>query len=164
MKVYHGTSKANSNNIVEFGAKKNIDTMNINRQGNYADIEAFFVTPNKDIAHIYETDNSKNGSLILEFELNDNANILDLTDFENQNKVISYLAETESNSLNKYIEINSYDGCKQYHKNDFGSLRLEYAITNINILELIFVPKKATSFMSLYSIAMSGDIEAKEYI
>ena len=41
----------------------NNDILNINNQGYFDHIKAFLLTPNEDIAHIYESDNNKNNSV-----------------------------------------------------------------------------------------------------
>ena len=164
MLVYHGTSKHNSILISYNGINKNEDSMNIDNQGTSTFINAFFCTPNKDIAHIYESDNSKDGAVIIELELSEDANILDLTEIDNQNNIINFLNNNNGLTINDYLTQNNYDGCRQYHKNDFGRKRLEYAITNINKLSIVKIPKTATKFMSLYFEAMEEDIKPNEYI
>lgn len=163
MKVFHGTSKQNALLINYNGIILNQDSMNIDNKGFSTFINAFFVTPNKDIAHIYECDNSKDGALIIEFELSDSSKILNLTVEEVQQKVIQYL-ENSNNTLNSYLMENQYDGCKQYHKNDYGKLRLEYAIINKGVLKISKVPKTKTKFMSLYSEALLPDINSADYL
>lgn len=159
MKVYHGTSKQNANSIVNYGIQLNTDSMNIDNQGYSTFINAFFVTPNRDICHIYECDHSKEGSVVMEFELSDNSNIFDLTITENQSIIKDYI--NNGNSINEFLEVNNYDGCKQIHKNDFGLKRLEYAIVNINKLQLLDTYK--TKFMELYNEA-TQEIDLQIYL
>ncbi|MFY9174033.1 MAG: hypothetical protein WAO24_01630 [Peptococcia bacterium] len=161
MMVYHGTNKNNANNIKKYGIQLNNDSLNINNKGYGSYINAFFVTPNADIAHIYESDHNKNNSVMIEFDLNNNSNILDLTAEENQNKLIDYLENNKNNTVNDYLIENDFDGCKQIHKNDFGLNRLEYAIVNKNMLNLNKITK--TKFMSLYNEA-TQEIDLNDYI
>ena len=159
MLVYHGTSKQNANSIVNYGIQLHEDSMNIDNQGYSTFINAFFVTPNRDISHIYECDNSKNGSVIMEFELLDNSNIFDLTIEENQNIIKDYI--NKGNTINEFLLSNNYDGCKQIHKNDFGLNRLEYAIINGNKLKVLNIHK--TKFMELYNEA-TQEIDLQIYL
>jgi 6-phosphogluconolactonase (cycloisomerase 2 family) len=159
MKVYHGTSKQNANNITNHGIIMHEDSMNIDNQGYSTFINAFFVTPNKDISHIYECDNSKNGSVIIEFEMSEDSNILDLTNKENQQLVIDYI--NNDKTINEYLIDNNYDGCKQIHKNDFGLSRLEYAIICIDKLNVLNMKK--TKFMELYEEA-TQEINLQDYL
>lgn len=159
MKVYHGTSKQNAISIVNYGIQLHEDTMNIDNQGYSTFINAFFVTPNRDISHIYECDNSKNESVIIEYEISDNSKIFDLTVKENQDIIKAYI--NNGKSINEFLEVNNYDGCKQIHKNDFGLKRLEYAIVNTKKLQLLDTYK--TKFMELYSEA-SQEIDLQNYL
>lgn len=164
MLVYHGTSKTNSKLIKTFGMNLNTDSMNIDNQGYSTFINAFFCTPNTDIAHIYECDNSENGAVIIEIELNNNSKIFDLTNTENQNIIKEFLNNNKDKNINDFLTQNNFDGCKQYHKNDFGKKRLEYAIININILSIVNIPTKATKFMSLYVEATMEDVNPYDYV
>lgn len=161
MLVYHGTTKNNANSIKNFGIQYNNDVLNIDTQGYFDSINAFFVTPNEDIAHIYESDNNKNNSVMMELELNNNSKIFDLTKKENQELLKEYLKNNKNNTVNDFLESNNFDGCKQIHKNDFGLNRLEYAITNNKKITIKDIYK--TKFMSLYSEAMQ-EIDLNNYI
>lgn len=159
MLVYHGTSAEGTKLIEKFGLLKNESPMNIDSKGSSTFINAVFVTPDMDIAHIYEQNtkatNKKGTSRILEIELNSNK-LFDLAIEENQNIIKDFLKDS-NNTIEKFLIENNYDGVKQIHINDFGRKRTEIAIINIEVLQVVKIPKKGTSFMSLYGIATAPD-------
>lgn len=161
MIMYHGTSSSSSKKIQQEGFQFSLATLSIDNQGFNDFINAVFISPHKEIAHIYETNSKsisdkKGNPVIIELELISN-NIFDLTKKENQQILINYIMR--GNSINDFLKENSYDGIRQIHKNDFGKIRLQYAITNINVLKITNIPKKSTSYMSLYNEAMLPDWE-----
>lgn len=145
-KLYHGSSIYNINQIIRFGFKKHKHTLNIDCKGYQIKINAVFITPDLDIAHIYESD--KKGKII-EMELKQEIKILDLTNETNQNIIKEYL---KTSSIENYLLENNYKGVKQIHKNDFGKNRIEIAIIDPTILKIVNVRK--IKFMELYNIAM----------
>ena len=58
---------------------------------------------------------------------------------------------------NYLLKENNYDGIRQIHYNDFGRKRYEYAIINLDIINILNIPKESTDYMSLYSEAMLED-------
>lgn len=160
LKVYHGTSNAGAKNIEQFGFVENEASLSIDNKGQYCFIKAIFVSPDREIAHIYESnrpssDGNTGDPKLIEIELT-SKKIYDLTIAKNQEKLIHYLKNNEHN-INDFLLSNGYDGVRQIHKNEFGRIRLEYAIVNKNVLNIIDIPKKSTKAMSLYSEAMLPD-------
>lgn len=161
MKVYHGTSSSGAKNIEQFGLVKNKASLSIDNKGQYCFIKAIFVSPDREIAHIYESNNrpTSDGNTgdpkLIEIELSSN-NIYDLTTEKNQEKLINCLKNNKFN-INNFLLSNGYDGVRQFHKNEFGRIRLEYAIINKNVLKVMKIPKKSTKAMSLYNEAMLPD-------
>lgn len=161
MKVYHGTSNAGAKAIEKFGFIKSEAPLSIDNQGESRFIEATFVSPNREIAHIYESNNRRRSDgntgdpKLIEIELI-SSNIYDLTKKENQKVLLDYLKKGDA-TVNNFLLINGYDGVKQIHKNDFGRIRFEYAIVNLDVLNIVNIPKKSTKAMSLYNEAMLPD-------
>ena len=54
-----------------------------------------------------------------------------------------------------YVNINT--GYNLAKGKDFGRKRYEYAIINLDILNILNIPKESTDYMSLYSEAMLED-------
>lgn len=161
MRVYHGTSNAGAKAIEQFGFVKKEAYLSIDRQGQGCFIEATFVSPDREIAHIYESNNrpTSDGNTgdpkLIEVELT-SSNIYDLTKKENQRELLDYL-KNEGATVNDFLSSKGCDGIRQIHKNDFDRVRLEYAIINLDVLKIVHIPKKSTKAMSLYSEAMLPD-------
>lgn len=161
MKVYHGTSNAGAKSIEKFGLVKSKACLSIDNKGRYCFIEATFVSPDREIAHIYESNNrpTSDGNTgdpkLIELELISDR-IYDLTKEVNQLELLNYL-KNEGATVNDFLLSNGYDGVRQVHRNAFGRIRLEYAIINLNVLKILLIPNKSTKAMSLYSEAMLPD-------
>ena len=74
---------------------------------------------------------------------------------DNQDKLWNYICE--GGTINSFLKENNYDGIRQIHYNYFGRKRYEYTIINLDILNILNIPKESTDYMSLYSEAMLED-------
>lgn len=158
MLMFHGTSHASAKIIGKFGFQLRESSLSVDNQGRSSFINAVFMSPNREIAYIYESNskstNSTGNPVIIELELLSD-NIFDLSIKDNQDKLWNYICE--GGTVNSFLKENNYDGIRQIHYNYFGRKRYEYAIINLDILNILNIPKESTDYMSLYSEAMLED-------